>query len=341
MSKQTKSQDQRKTFRCTVAESRQCCELKVGDETLPARLLDESLGGFAVLVDRLAGLEVDRTAELSTDAGWFLVRVVHVAEADPPEGEEVAAEEPATWFRLGLLRLGDAALPEEPAVSRLAAGLQFQMRQWYSSRTTLMAVSMLLMAAVVVVPLALAVLVWRSEQWKGKHSDSSSNSIWPRGVPTVVLSPPATQPASGGSPFAPVAAEARGGGSEVAPASPAFNSGGGSVQNSASSFVPRPELQELMRRLPGASALMLPDVIKKLRLTDNQQKRIRQLIDAATNAIRQLDKELPGEQRQEMSQLREHVFGEALQESLKLLTNQQRAEWEKLSGDPPPPPKGN
>ena len=46
--------DQRKSFRCTVADTCQRCELKVGSHLLPARLLDESAGGFAVLVDHLA-----------------------------------------------------------------------------------------------------------------------------------------------------------------------------------------------------------------------------------------------------------------------------------------------
>jgi hypothetical protein len=75
--------NQRLSFRCTVADTRQRCELRIGADVLPATLLDESAGGFGVLVERLAGLEVNQTAELRTDTGWSLVRVVHLSEANP------------------------------------------------------------------------------------------------------------------------------------------------------------------------------------------------------------------------------------------------------------------
>ena len=78
--------DQRKSFRCPVADSRMECVLQIGATRVPGRLLNESAGGFSVLVDGPLSLGVDQTAELHNDSGWFEVRVVHVMEVSPPEG---------------------------------------------------------------------------------------------------------------------------------------------------------------------------------------------------------------------------------------------------------------
>ena len=61
--------DDRKSTRNQVSKARQSCELKVGTGVVPALLVDESRGGFAILIDRLEGLKRGKKAKLHTDMG--------------------------------------------------------------------------------------------------------------------------------------------------------------------------------------------------------------------------------------------------------------------------------
>ena len=94
-----RSQEERKSGRCTIPKERQSCELKVGDNVLSALLVNESKRGFAVLIDRLDGLKVGENVELDTQWGWFKVRVVFINRVAPPED---AAPECASWFQVGM-----------------------------------------------------------------------------------------------------------------------------------------------------------------------------------------------------------------------------------------------
>jgi hypothetical protein len=71
----------------------------VGADPLPALLIDESRGGFAVLIDRLEGIKPGKKAKLHTDMGWFQVRIVYVKEAARPAHSNTKSD---CWFRLGL-----------------------------------------------------------------------------------------------------------------------------------------------------------------------------------------------------------------------------------------------
>ena len=95
----TPSRDDRKSCRRTVPEARQSCELKVGADVFPALLVDESRGGFAVLIDRLDDLESGKKVKLHTDMGWFTVRIVYVKKVVRPAHSNSTCD---TWFRLGL-----------------------------------------------------------------------------------------------------------------------------------------------------------------------------------------------------------------------------------------------
>ncbi len=91
--------DERKSRRSRVQQGRQSCELKVGADLLPALLVDESRGGFAVLIDRLEGLKSGKRVKLRTDMGWFKVRVIYVKKAARPAHADSNSD---CWFRLGL-----------------------------------------------------------------------------------------------------------------------------------------------------------------------------------------------------------------------------------------------
>src|SRR5512140_1928238 len=100
MSTERPSHEQRASFRCIVPEARQYCELKIGADLLPARLVDESAGGFSVVVGRPPGVIVNEIAELHTDSGSFAVHVVRIASVVASESEDAATDnEPEQRFR--------------------------------------------------------------------------------------------------------------------------------------------------------------------------------------------------------------------------------------------------
>jgi hypothetical protein len=132
--------NQRKSPRIPVASPRPICQLKLGSAVLPAMLLDESKGGFAVLVGESPGISANQRAQLCTNRGWFNCRIVHVKKVVPtqiitgPSGseEDSAGEDGAAritpadigrfpngvqgpWLRLGIRRLRRIAPSTCPA----------------------------------------------------------------------------------------------------------------------------------------------------------------------------------------------------------------------------------
>jgi hypothetical protein len=95
--------DERKSCRCTVPEAQQSCEVKVGTNILSASLVNESEGGFAVLMHGVGDLRVGRKVQLHTSLGWSTVRVVHIEKVAGPKD---AASEGDPCFRLGLKKRG-------------------------------------------------------------------------------------------------------------------------------------------------------------------------------------------------------------------------------------------
>ena len=61
--------DERMSERCMVPQDCQSCELKVGADVLSASLVNESKGGWAILIDRLDGLKVGQKVKLHTNIG--------------------------------------------------------------------------------------------------------------------------------------------------------------------------------------------------------------------------------------------------------------------------------
>lgn len=96
-------------------------------------------------------------------------------------------------------------------------------------------------------------------------------------------------------------------------------------------------LNTLVRSLPGPTALILPDVVKRLRLTDAQQAGIHDLIDAMVEDIRELNRDPQTySHRAEIANRRQEMHEEYLQRSLELLTPEQQAAWQKLIGETAP-----
>jgi hypothetical protein len=91
--------EDRKWYRNPVPKERQSCELKVGADLLPALLVDESKGGFAVLIDCREELKCGKKASLHTDMGWFQVRIVYSKKTARPTHVSSKSD---CWLRLGL-----------------------------------------------------------------------------------------------------------------------------------------------------------------------------------------------------------------------------------------------
>jgi hypothetical protein len=96
-------------------------------------------------------------------------------------------------------------------------------------------------------------------------------------------------------------------------------------------------LQETIRRLPGATAMVLPEVVCSLKLTKDQQEQIRHIVDAADQAIQRFDSiaQLEGRPREQISRCHVELHDEARRQALKLLSDRQQARWKKIVGESP------
>lgn len=323
-----RNRDQRKSYRCVVDETRRQCELKVGSCATPAKLLDESAGGFSVLVNHPHELTLNQTVEIRVVDDWFHARIVHIQEINPTTKGKTDPQdtEPGHRFRLGLRRLGNAELPDQSAISRLADALRFRPGQRQSSGTMSMIIFGVLLAVVAVaVPLGIISTGWRIRLPKNpqplkqnvQKNDSAAKSKSPSGTPPPHAAPSPVDAGANRSAF----------GNDHA-----FGPNGGRTQAYASLSTLGSERRDSMFHLPGAAPFVLPEVINRLTLTAAQQTQIKQLIETTSKAIR-LDWQSQGMQRQELSRRREELLDQARRQVLDLLTDQQRTEWQKLSSE--------
>ena len=314
--------EQRSSFRCPVAESRRQCALRIGKERMPAWLIDESAGGFSVLVDRPPNLEAEQTVLLQIDSGWFNVRVRSIVEVPPPEDcEVVESEEPTEWFRLGLQRLGDVVPLEEPSVSLFVGDLCSLLRQLSPSNGWMMVSGFFLALATMSILLGLVGMLWYADRSEDGQAVSMSD-------PWASFSK--RRPERNPLPIIPLPNEGL-----AAHSQNDFSVGRTGEPNA---FGPKAEgdLRNLVWRLPGPTALGLPEVVRRLRLTEKQQGQIQQLIDAMAENIRKLDLDprLRGAERWQIKQLRDTLLDHYLRRALDLLTPEQQAEWKKLHDEP-------
>ncbi|MEN6405589.1 MAG: hypothetical protein ABFC77_03870 [Thermoguttaceae bacterium] len=322
MGRATPPGDQRQSFRCNVSNGRTECSLKVGQHALPARLLDESAGGFAVEVDQVAGLNAGDTGLLLTDVGWFSVRIVHIAE-------QAADPDAAPSYRLGLLRLSDATPYQAPRVSLWAGTLRFRLGQWTPTNTPLVLFVVLLTVVTV-----LAALYLTKSRWPVTVFDNA---------PDASPDPDRSSDATPANPFRTKFHSSRVRQADESYDDSPFDSPsqfgrnpvrrrGSASSGSSSEWM----LHESVRRMAGASALTMPEVIQRLQLTDPQQAQIRRLIDQTVDAIRQMERQSVGRSRGERAQLRAQLLEQSRQEAVNLLTDSQRAEWDRLMTVPKP-----
>jgi len=309
------SQNQRKWFRCVVARSRERCVLRVGECVLPGKLVDQSAGGFSVLVDELAGLEVDQTAELTTDVGSFEVRAAHISKVMPTE-TNVAADREAACFRIGLIRLREVGLPQEPKTSIFAGSLQSNVNPLGRSGE---------MKGVVVVFLVIATLAVLTGWWR----------VGASGMYHLMqaIGQQMTSPAKNSSPNT---AQSKADDSRSSANSFGRREDGSAFSSSSGSrkedILSAKTLNRYLR-MPGAAALTMPEVVDRLRLTADQQSQMYDLTSATSKAIRHLDATLQGQPSPNVSKQREELLKQARQEALKVLTSEQRVQWDAMTSN--------
>lgn len=96
--------DRRQSFRCAVKGPRRHGRLRVGTREFPVRILDESVGGFAVESDEVFVCQAGDTLLLDIALNWVEVRVVNVASPQSDDSQDGAAGAPT---RLNLMRIRD------------------------------------------------------------------------------------------------------------------------------------------------------------------------------------------------------------------------------------------
>ena len=95
--------DDRHWSRARVPDADRSCEVKMGDQVFPARLLNKSAEGFGVLVACPDCPRVGQQVQLQTEKGWLPIRVVYV-QAMQNKDAELGERHPGPYFRLGCTR---------------------------------------------------------------------------------------------------------------------------------------------------------------------------------------------------------------------------------------------
>jgi hypothetical protein len=302
--------NQRKSFRFAVPEDRQQCMLHVGDAALPGRLLDESADGFSVLVATTPKLAVNGTAELTTSSGRFVVRVRHVSEvaAAALTALEIPCESAAEdehWCRLGLLRVSDVMIGR-PRSTGIADAFRSGTRSVCVPNGARSLSSLLIVGAGFAVLLTLGGMLWYAKDSGGRGPEpiAAASSAW-------------RSPIESPEGFDPPAAPSRS--TTIDGATRSIAKAGEAVANT-------------LGRLPGAGALLLPDVAKKLQLTKLQLSEIEKIEKRVEKSLRQIVLDgLSGSERETAMQDRDELLSQAHDDAMKVLTPQQQAQWDKLA----------
>jgi len=358
-----KLMDERKSFRCKVFGPAAQAELQLGQLRLACRLLDESAGGFAALVQCAEEPTPGTVGRLRHQGGWFEVRVVHATrlkpapetapqrqpsfdetKASPPAAArtssvgklpadrkkpELPAEQPqtaASIWRLGLERLGEVVPPAPSPINwRVLASLIPLPRLLV--RNIPIFVGGITIAVVVIAGPLLLVLHWPEQlRWISSSNQNAAPEKPAAGPALFSAAEPSSDP-----PPKRASAEARLPVADLA--HPASNR---AHQPPAPAGKPKPSEQQedigkLVARLPGAAPFELPQVAERLGLTAQQRAQVRQIVSDCARTIEALEQQMAGASRQQLALYRQAILDKARQEALQVLNPEQLAQWEQLS----------
>jgi hypothetical protein len=330
--------EKRGAFRYPVPAKGQESVLRVGKKQMPVRVLDESAGGFAVLVDRHPGVGTDDVVRLCTESGWHEVRVVHVCEHEPAtsDGNGGGENEEAPQFRVGLERVRDLT-PWEAERGLRAWFDRLGIGGFLPLCSTTVVVGVVL-AVSVTAALAAGAVVFRQRGHSGSAPNSALSQRAKNSPRAASRSPgQARQPREPSKPDSGQSADARSASRTSSPAEdPAGTVGSDSpVEQSSSRVSSRnagdsSRLAATIRRLPGASPFALKEVARELGLSQSQQEEIGRIVELSGEAVRQIRMRWPDQTRQQHAEKRRILLDEARWRVLELLTKEQRDRWEAL-----------
>lgn len=303
-----RASENRRSFRWRVPEEDGRAELRIGGRRIPVQLHDESAGGFSVTAAEFPDVKRSDVFQLHAGSRVFDVSLVHLSEQGPRNpGRE------GKTYRIGLQRLGEVVRPPDagPLGQRL---LSSALRRPSPSAHAPASLSGAVLAVVVVAaPLLFAGLFY---YYCRTTLDAASNEsaraadliARPSGLASVD-SPVGRLSAAGRTQTAGGASTASGGASEWA----------------------------TIARLPGAAALLASPTIRELGITEDQQRRIRQIVDQTTDAFKQIDLHFRDMTRQDQSRLERKLLEAGREKALGLLTPEQRRRFQSRLDEAPQP----
>ncbi len=352
--------NQRQSFRCPVPDWRQEGELRIGPQKLAVRVLDESSGGFALATETEPKFESGAKGLARVGDDWHQVEVVRVmpidleSEAEPQqetndscnETEEAPSQpqEPIKAYLIGIKRIGDAFNPDiKPSV--IDWEICADRLKWFVPTTsaTLFFGAFLVVCAVIV-PMFLLIqfgpgvsslagddggATGTPRTGKGKQSSlfqqhEESNAVSPLSSLKSHSAEKAKQENVAETPNNP----------------PVLKKIDGALkQAELTTNRSLKEMRSTLRKLPGASAFAMPDVAEALKLTEDQVRRIKEIIDVSSDAVRSLQEQLGSTDRETSQKVEQHILETARNQAKGLMTEEQRKIWEELAGETATSPK--
>jgi hypothetical protein len=299
------SHNQRRSYRCRVAELRRDCQLLVDGVTIDGKLQDESVGGFAVLMPHTVQVALHQTIQLHTDCGWFHVRIVYIREILPPKGVDMDAEGANPWIRLGLCRLSEAIVAEKPKVSWwLPVASYLNLLKLHLPAGTFLVAGIILVFVVAVIPVSLMYMTKDAEPLHGG---------WLKPIRALAVSKK-----TGSSVQTPKSDPSK---VETTSASASKTESGSDSSSQPNSLL----------HLPGAMPFVVPEVVSKLDLSEEQQEQVRQLVKLTTSEMQKLEQKADSLDREQLQRQREHLLNQIRRKVLGLLTDDQLNAWDKMT----------
>lgn len=313
-----KHDEQRHSFRCAVSGSRQRAELRIDRQRYPVLLLDESAGGFAVLMDCCPQTGEQSRIELHADVGGFQVQIVHVAEQEIPATDVAAEGAPQRRYRVGLTRVGDLDPPEHRGVTGPGIWLRFALASMFPDSGSILVAGAVFAVFLAAAPVVLVFMFgWVSATPASRDGAGGEYS----GQTLQVTGPDKT--AGGRTSGQSMGRTAASGLDDLG------NHVTKTVQQSTASD--RDELGRLLRGMPGAAAFTLPEVVRELGLTSQQQDRIRELSETAEAMLAEPEPQSAMLNRAQRTAKRQVILDAARRDVLSLLDEQQQALYRQLT----------
>jgi hypothetical protein len=309
--------ERRKSVRLPVQMSHQEGELRFGQVRLSVQLLDQSADGFAVITRQAPGVKIGAAGLLGIGEDWYEIYLSYSMPLESSSSPEIAVPEAQEQiFRLGLCRIRDTLDPDMKEIWWPRPLLADRFRRLMTSKSTMFGFGLIFVFFMVVLPTAAVLLLYHG---KGNAIGDVARLVKRIGA---AHEPGDTKPYPADI--------------SIDVSSPASSS---VVHSSSKGTFPAPlgdylrELRAMIRRMPGAEAFLMPNVIQELGLTDQQQRQIQDIIDSTEEAVILLGRQSNGESSRKREKIHQELLDIARSSALKVLTKDQQERWKELSAE--------